>query len=42
MMTRCPYLTLEVAAELYGIQDIESLIVQMMAIEEFINGNRKR
>lgn len=41
-MTRCPYVNLEIAAELYGATDIEGLILQMMAIEEFIHGNINR
>ena len=39
LMTRCPYVDLEIAAEIYGVTDIESLILQMLAIEKFIQGD---
>lgn len=35
LLVTCPYITLETAAAMYGMEDIELLIYQLMTIEDF-------
>lgn len=38
ILRACPYVNLELAAAMHGVEDIEMLIFQLMTIEDFRSG----